>query len=127
MVTCFSNKKVWWHLPFNDLETGEHFDFEWQAIIASRVQGNGCPFLVGQSVWPGYNDLASRRPDLVAQWHPTKNGGLTPESQIYMNEGCVRRWWRCSKCEYEWRTTVCARTVHGVSCPNCRRNRENYE
>ena len=35
-VSYASNKKVWWFLPYTDPDTGEHFDFEWQANINNR-------------------------------------------------------------------------------------------
>ena len=31
-----SDKKVWWHLPYEDPKTGKHFDFEWEARISNR-------------------------------------------------------------------------------------------
>ena len=37
-VTDNSGKKVWWLLPYDDPNTGKHFDFEWEAIIASRTK-----------------------------------------------------------------------------------------
>lgn len=40
----------------------------------------------------GVSDLATRRPDLAAQWHPIKNGELTPEG---VTVGSNRKvWWR---------------------------------
>lgn len=43
-----------------------------------RNKGYGCPYLNGQAVWEGFNDLATMNPDIAAQWHPTKNGDLKP-------------------------------------------------
>ena len=77
-VTANSNKKVWWLLPYDDPKTGKHFDFEWQARVYDRNKGYGCPYLNGQAVWEGFNDLATMNPDIAAQWHPTKNGDLKP-------------------------------------------------
>lgn len=34
MVTNSSSEKVWWFLPYDDSETGEHFDFEWVAVVS---------------------------------------------------------------------------------------------
>ena len=39
----------------------------------------GCPYLTNDAVWVGFNDLATTHPEVAAQWHPTKNGNLTPE------------------------------------------------
>ena len=38
----------------------------------------GRPYCAGKRPWPGFNDLASRFPDLAKEWHPTKNGGPHP-------------------------------------------------
>ena len=71
---------VWWYLPYDDPETGKHFDFEWSGTVAVRVESRcRCPYLTNDAVWVGFNDLATTHPEVVAQWHPTKNGGLTPE------------------------------------------------
>ena len=45
-VTVRAGKKVWWLLPYDDQNTGKHFDFEWKATIASRSAGIGCPYLI---------------------------------------------------------------------------------
>ena len=125
MVTCHSNKKVWWYLPYDDSETGMHFDFEWQTVITSRVQGCGCPFLVGKAVWTGYNDLGSKSSTIAREWIMEKNR-RKKTSQIYIQERRARRWWRCSKCGYEWSAAVFSRVVRGVTCPECRKNQNYY-
>ena len=78
-VTSMSRKKVWWLLKYEDPKTGKHYEFEWQATIQNRNKGVACPYLTGTTVYPGYNDLSTLRPDLAAQWHPVRNGDLTPE------------------------------------------------
>ncbi|MGN0388668.1 MAG: zinc-ribbon domain-containing protein [Suilimivivens sp.] len=93
-VTLGSNKKVWWILPYDDPRTGKHFDFSWQSRIGSRVRDNlGCPYLSNQKIWQGFNDLASY-PEyeyLVKQWHPYKNGNLTPYNVSSSYDNPV--WW----------------------------------
>ena len=121
-VTCSSNKTVWWYLPYNDPETGKHFDFEWPATVVNRTHGHGCPFLSGRAVWPGYNDLATKQPELAKEWHPTKNGDLTPEM---VSCGYHKKvWWLLpyddretgKHFDFEWSATVSNRT-QGVGCP----------
>lgn len=77
-VTCGSNKIIWWLLPYDDPKTGRHFNFEWQAKINNRNKGASCPFLSERQVWKNFNDLATCNPQLAKEWHPTKNGDLTP-------------------------------------------------
>ena len=123
-VTFMSTKEVWWLLPYDDPKTGKHFDFEWPAKISSRTsKGNGCPFLSGRAAWRGYNDLATTDPDLVAQWHPTKNGDLTPYEVTFMSTKEV--WWflpyddpKTGKhFDFEWPAKISNRTSGGNGCP----------
>lgn len=102
-----SRKKVWWKC------TKGH---EWQAEIRSRVEGCGCPVCANRKVSAGENDLASQYPDLAREWHPVKNGELTPHD---VTAGAKRHvWWRCEK-GHEWRASVVSRTLDGTGCPVC--------
>lgn len=103
-----SRRKVWWVC-----EKGH----EWQAAVVSRVTGgNGCPVCAGKKVVAGENDLASQFPDLAAQWHPTKNGALTPQQVTpYANR---KIWWQCEK-GHTYQAAVGARTMRGGGCPYC--------
>ena len=107
-VAPATHRKVWWRC-----ERGH----EWQASVASRTTGgNGCPVCAGRAVIPGENDLASRFPQIAAQWHPTKNGALTPRQVTpYANR---RVWWRCPR-GHEYRAVVGGRTMGGSGCPYC--------
>lgn len=78
MVTYGSNKKVWWIQYDKSPVTGKIMKLEWKASIASRVAGSGNLIKSGQQVLKNYNDLASLRPDLAAEWNYEKNGTLTP-------------------------------------------------
>ena len=85
-----SHMKVWWFLPYYDPQTG-HQCFEWPANIDSRNKGRGCPFLAGQAVWRGFNDLQSVNKELAKQWHPFLNGSLKP-TEVTASSGKVV-WW----------------------------------
>lgn len=124
MVTCGSGKKVWWYLPYDDPETGKHFDFCWAASISNRTNGAGCPFLAGKAAWSGYNDLETKSPELAKEWHPTKNRKRTP-NQVN-NQTMMKVWWLCPKCGYEWRSSVRARAVDESGCPRCRKETSKY-
>lgn len=102
-----SSRKVWWLC-----EKGH----EWQATIASRSSGTGCPVCANRKIIPGENDLATTYPALAAQWHPSKNGMLTPEK---ISHGYDRKvWWVCSK-GHEWRASPTTRVKMGAECPIC--------
>ena len=112
-VTANSTKKVWWYYSYDDPNTGKHFDFEWQATVSSRSNGNGCPFFTGKAVWKGYNDLGTVNPGLAAEWHPIKNRDLTP-SDVTANSN-KKVWWQCPSCRKVWRSSISMRH-RGASC-----------
>ena len=66
----------------------------------------------------GFNDLATVNPRLAKEWHPTKNGDLSP-FDITAGSG-KKAWWKCSQCGYEWETIIANRTK-GHGCPKCSR------
>lgn len=83
-VTLTSNRKAWWIC-----EKGHSF----QAVIASRANGTGCPYCTNKKVLAGFNDLATVEPRIAAEWHPTLNGSLTPEMVTAGSRKKV--WWEC--------------------------------
>ena len=118
MVTCGSGKNVWWIYPYDDPETGKHFDFEWRAQINSRTQGTECPFLTGHAVWKGFNDLETCYSEIALEWHPTKNRRKKPD-KVY-KETTDKYWWKCPECGHEWYASVRSRTVDEIGCRKCR-------
>lgn len=136
-VTISSGQKVWWLLQYDVPDgypiehlRGEHFDFEWEAKISERVAGNGCPFLTGKKVWPGFNDLSTTHPELASQWHPTKNENLRSEN---ITRGYDKKvWWylsydvpndcpieelRGKHFDFEWQDRIHDRTNQNSGCP----------
>ena len=105
-VTTGSGKRVWWKC-----KNGH----EWKAVVASRNKGRGCPHCANDYVWVGYNDLLSKNPKLAAEWHPTKNGDLSPDNIVY---GSNKRVWWLGKCGHEWPACISARN-RGNGCPYC--------
>ena len=112
--TSGSNEKVYWLCS----ECG----YDWPAIIYSRCGSKtcGCPCCAGKVVVPGVNDLATKNPLVAAEWHPTKNGDLTPRSVTSGSQKKV--WWLCSKCGNEWKAVISSRNS-GCGCEKC--GREN--
>ena len=113
-ITAHSNKKVWWKCH----ECG----YEWEAKICNRTNGRGCPCCSHKQLVPGTNDLASTHPDLAKEWHPTKNGNLTPRDVMY---GQARKiWWLCSE-GHSYQATLNHRSgSNGTSCPICNSGRQ---
>ena len=106
----YSHKKVWWKCPKGD-------DHEWQATIANRSGGKGCPFCSGRKVGKS-NNLQTLNPELASEWHPKKNGDSKPED-FTLGSG-KKVWWQCPKGEdHEWKATIGNRTGLGRGCPIC--------
>ena len=99
-----SNKKYWWVCSKGH---------EWESNILNRNSGQGCPFCVGKAVCKD-NCLKTLSPELAKEWHPNKNGKLTPEDVTLSSHKIV--WWKCSK-NHEWKTRVYKRHLEG--CPYC--------
>jgi len=109
-----SSQKVWWHCLAGP-------DHEWQAPVAHRTtKGTGCPMCEGKSL-SVTNSLMTLYPEIAAQWHPTKNGTLTPD-QIVAGSS-KKAWWRCPNGpDHKWPASVKSRTkTKGTVCPDCSR------
>ena len=117
-ITRNSNKIVWWKKPYDDPNTKKSFIFEWQASVNSRSAGVGCPYLSNpvKAVFVGFNDLATTNPELLEEWHYSKNT-ITPQEVLFSSPRAV--WWKCSRCGNEWETTVRHRTTRHQNCPKC--------
>ena len=118
---CYTTP-VHWILPYDDPISEKHFDFKWEALILNRCKGHKCPYLSNQQIWPGFNDLATRNPELAKQWHPTKNNGLLPTDVSDKSNKVV--WWYYpyddpitrKHFDFEWQASVCSRSDN-ITCP----------
>lgn len=101
-----THKKVWW-------KCGK--GHEWNTLISTRTYGSKCPYCSGVILLKGFNDFATKYPNLALEWSD-RNLPLTPDM---LNEKSTRNiWWKCSVCGYEWKSVVKAR-VKGTKCPVC--------
>src|SRR5262249_54928277 len=114
-VVAGSGKKYWW-------QCGAGPDHQWEATLDNRTRGGrGCPFCRGSKV-SVTNSLASRFPEIAAEWHPTRNGDLTAHEVVAGSAEKV--WWQCAKCsEHEWQATLSSRTKGRRGCPCCARQK----
>ncbi len=104
-VTAFSNRRIWWKGKCGH---------EWYALISSRSNGHGCPYCETHRVLTGFNDFASRYPDLVKEW--SSRNQITPGS-IPENKPMLF-WWKCRKCGMEYQAWPKSR-IEGSGCPYC--------
>jgi DNA-directed RNA polymerase subunit RPC12/RpoP/very-short-patch-repair endonuclease len=116
-LSCFkpgSDFKSWWVC----LTCGR----EYEATINHRVNGTGCRIC-------GFKKLAiTKRKNaavrtggvnddlLIEEWNYDKNGDMSPSD--FAPGSSKKVWWKCSKCNYEWRATIANRT-QGKGCPCC--------
>ena len=113
---CYLSYDVPSDYPIEHLR-GKYFNFEWQSVISGRALYNyGCPYLCGQAVWKGFNDLRTISPEIAEEWNPILNRGRTPEETYAYSADKV--WWLCSR-GHEWYTRILNRTKMGNGCPEC--------
>jgi transposase-like protein len=137
---AFSRKeKAWWTCA----ECGN----VWDASIGNRARGAGCPpcgrsaaaqAMRGRKLprgpkrqvtqerktsntvpQPGAS-FAERFPEIAAEWHPRRNGELTPDKVAYASN--KRAWWLCPRCGNEWDAIIQSRGK-GAGCRKCGRRR----
>ena len=108
-VLAGTHEKLWWKCPEGD-------DHEWQAPGDKRSSGRGCPICSNKKVVLS-NSMATTHPELAAEFHPTKNGDLTPETVLAGTN--KKLWWKCPKGDdHEWQAPGNNRTK-GTGCALC--------
>jgi hypothetical protein len=104
-VSYSSAKSVWWEC---------YKGHEWFSTVSDRNSGNNCPYCSNKKVCID-NCLATLNPKLVLEWHPTKNGKLTPyDVTCYSHKNVI---WQCNN-KHEWRSNISDRSS-GNGCPMC--------
>lgn len=97
------------HLRFYCYNCEDVFSSTWNQII----RGTGCALCCGSQVGKK-NNLEYLRPDLANEWSPKNN--ISPKD-VTISSGKVIIW-KCSKCNYEWKTRIADRNS-GRGCPSC--------
>lgn len=110
-VVSGSSLPVWWQCPVAK-------DHVWQTTIAIRcIQKAGCPYcekLIPSSTY----SLAVNFPELLKQWHKTKNKGKDPYKISQFSSEKV--WWKCpAASDHVWQSSPHQRTYFGSGCPYC--------
>ena len=107
-VTFKYCKKVWWICP-----KGHSYE---QRIDNRTLRHTGCPYCSSIWVLKGFNDLATTNPSLAKEWHPIKNGNLTPY-EVTANS-TKKVWWLCPV-GHEYMRSVHQRHAAYTNCPVC--------
>jgi hypothetical protein len=113
-VTIGSNKSISWKCSI--------CDYVWKTEVHKRaIRGAGCPACSNPpKVLTDRTRLSMVFPSIATEWHPTKNGSLTP-NDVFCGSG-KRVWWQCSvNREHEWITSINNRTnpSNNNCCPIC--------
>jgi hypothetical protein len=104
-VTAHSGRRVWWQCER---------DHEWDAVIAQRTIGKGCPFCSGRRLTPE-TCLQAVFPELAKEWHPTLNGDLTPRD--VSPKSAKKVWWLCP--EGHVHDAIINNRSRGIGCRYC--------
>jgi len=110
-----ATKIVWWMCRV--------CKYEWQAHINNRrkqykypgQKGSSCPNCIGR-VANEQTCFAAINPDLIEEWHPSKNLPATPYNILAQTSD--KFYWICKICEFEWQASAGNRSC-GAGCPSC--------
>lgn len=107
-VAVSSQKKVFWLCS-----QGHSFE----SLISNRSRLNrACPICAGQKVLPGFNDLATTKPELVEDWDYEANFPIKPED---VSSGTHKKiHWKCPN-GHKYESSMANRSRLGRACPYC--------
>ena len=117
-VVAASSRICWW-------QCREQPAHEWRTSIRDRTRGQtGCPFCSQRRV-SRERSLAECHPAIAAEWHPTRNEGLSARE---VTPGSARPvWWRCAvNGRHCWRASVANRVRRASGCPRCARRASTH-
>ena len=108
-VSTGSNKKVWWRCKNNH---------SFQRRIHERTNRHyGCPYCSGRQILSGFNDFATKYPELLTEWDYEKNNKLGIDPTKIGVGFRPKVWWICPK-GHSYDSVIHPRT-HCVGCPYC--------
>lgn len=106
-IRPYSPRNFWWRC-----DEGH----EWRTAVNYRTaKRSRCPYCHNFKV-NDENSLATLHPDLAAEWHPERNGRLTPDALVAGS--MTAAWWTCAA-GHEWQARVNSRSQGGHGCKQC--------
>ena len=83
-VSYGSHRMVWWK---------GNCGHEWQAVVKSRSIGRqtGCPYCSGNRVLKGFNDFATRYPEIASEWSEKNAPFSRDQFSAFSNR---KMWWK---------------------------------
>lgn len=117
-VKLNSNEKVWWKCQ----KCGN----EWITSISERGghDSTNCPKCSKEIGGKKHHDFVLRQKGSLFQTHPHLLSKWDYERNILSPKDVVagsgeKVWWKCQKCGYSWKTSVCHMTARDSNCPVC--------
>ena len=108
-----STKQVWWTCSKGH---------EYKVSVAQKIRQNiKCPICANQQLLKGYNDFATKHPQLLKEWDFEKNDKLGFKPDEIVLGGKNKVWWKCDK-GHEWQSTINSRIRNNKlynRCPVC--------
>lgn len=100
-----TNKKLSWKC---------NLGHTYEARVDHRTRANsGCPYCANQKVWPGFNDLQTKFPEIAKESHDWDPSQFTVFSSKKVQ-------WKCKDCGHRWKAMISARTGENkTGCPVC--------
>lgn len=112
-ISAGSKKKIWWKCINNQ----EH---SWNAVVYDRTKNKSCCPFCTKAKANSSNCLATKHPELITEWHPSKNKKITPNDVVAGSGKKV--WWICStNPNHEWLESAGHRSL-GTKCQKCETN-----
>jgi rubredoxin len=105
---------------------GDHTPRAWRCpnghsphVRPSLYWEHGCPSCRANSTRKEQKMVSDLQPELSQQWHPTRNGKLSPDKVVWNSRRSI--WWLSECCGHEWEETPLARDKYKrLRCPACR-------
>ncbi len=102
LLKVSSHTRVKWKCKFGHI---------WEARVADRSTGRGCPICSGKKILIGFNDLKTTHPKIAKEadgWDPrTATAGSG-----------VKKDWICAK-GHKWNVSIVSRSNFQTGCPTC--------
>ena len=93
----------------------------YESAIESRTRKgkpSSCPLCKGNWSLSYERSLAYKSPEISAEWHPTKNGEMTPENVF--NGSNKNAWWQCQvHKDHIYDMPIQRRSLRKQGCPYC--------
>lgn len=113
-------------LDFESIAAGSNKEAHWicdkghkfsRRVYERATRGYGCPYCSGRQILPGFNDFATKNPELLKEWDYEKNKKLGIDPTTIGVGFRPKVWWICPK-GHSYDSVIYPRTT-GCGCPYC--------